>query len=139
MRYIYTSHDMTLASVFQETKAVVLGLYFGGLRFTETAAGSKKYRGEIAAVPGRDVRAVCIDWTDRISATEVYAHRLFVPRAEVTETADVKWTRTAEAQWGMTFTALAPTDGSPALAVWLTNDPAVAPPGGQTFAADKPA
>ncbi|XVV06341.1 hypothetical protein ACQPW3_13495 [Actinosynnema sp. CA-248983] len=124
-RYIIRSHELTVASTFQESKGIVLGAYFGGLTFAETAAGSKKYRAEISSVPKGDVRALCVDWTDQISATEVYHHRLYVPRAEVSETAEAQWSRTREARWGMTFSALAPAGGSTVLAVWLTDDPAV--------------
>ena len=124
-RYVYTGQSLTVASVFQETKGVVLSAYFGGMKFTETAQGSKKYRAEISTVPRSDERAVCVDWTDRLSDTEVYHHRLYIPRAEVSETQESQWTRTQEARWGMTFSALAPIGGSTVLAVWLTDDPAV--------------
>ncbi len=121
---------MTVASTFQESKAIVLGAYFGGMTFTETAQGSKKYRAEISSVPRSDVRALCVDWTDFVSDTEVYHHRLYLPRAEVSETEDAQWSRTQENRWGMTFAALAPVGGSTVLGVWLTDDPAVlaAPP-----------
>ncbi|GAB3873766.1 hypothetical protein ACFQ1S_23020 [Kibdelosporangium lantanae] len=124
-RYIYQGQELTVASSFQESKAVVLGAYFGGLRFVETAQGSKKYRAEISSVPRSDVRALCVDWTDFISDTEVYHHRLFLPRAEVSETEDAQWSRSQENRWGMTFAALAPVGGSTVLGVWLTDDPAV--------------
>ncbi|WP_158885079.1 phage tail protein [Amycolatopsis anabasis] len=124
-RYIYKSHELTVKSVFQETKGIVLGAYFGGLKFAETATGSKKYRAEISSVPKGDVRALCVDWTDYISETEIYSHRLYVPRAEVSETEEAQLSRTQEARWGLTFSALAPEQGSTILAVWLTNDPAV--------------
>lgn len=132
-RYIYTSQEFGVSSVFQETKGIVLGAYFGGLVFTETSAGSKKYRAEISSVPKGDERALCVDWVDQISATEIYHHRLYVPRAEVSETQDAQWTRTQEARWGLTFAALAPATGT-TLAVWLTDDPAVlvAPTGSTT-------
>lgn len=136
-RYIYTSQELTVASVFQETRGVVLGAYFGGMVFAETAAGSKKYRAEISAVPKGDERALCVDWVDQISATEVYNHRLYIPRVEVSETSDSQWTRTQEARWGLTFAALSPASGT-TLAVWLTNDPAVllAIPGATALTAD---
>ena len=72
----------------------------------------------------------------QISATEIYHHRLYVPRVEVSETADAQWTRTQEARWGLTFAALSPASGT-TLAVWLTDDPAVllATPGGGSLAA----
>jgi hypothetical protein len=124
-RYIITSQELTVQSTFQETKAAVLGAYFGGMKFTEVGAGSKKYRAEISTIPRGDVRAVCVDWTDQVSDTEIYTHRLYLPRAEVSETEEAQWSRTAEARWGMTFAALAPAAGSTVLAVWLTNDPAV--------------
>ncbi|WP_026424672.1 hypothetical protein [Actinokineospora inagensis] len=124
-RYIYKSQELTVKSVFQETKAVVLGAYFGGLTFTETTAGSKKYRAAISSVPKGDIRALCVDWTDQISDTETYHHRLYIPRAEVSETDEAQWSRSQEARWGITFAALAPTGGSTILAVWLTDDPAV--------------
>lgn len=124
-RYIYKSQELTVASVFQETKAIVLSAYFGGMTFAETAAGSKIYRAEISAIPKGDVRALCIDWTDVVSSTEVYNHRLYLPRAEVSETQDAQFSRTQEARWGMTFAALAPPKGKTFIAVWLTNDPAV--------------
>ncbi|ACU37159.1 hypothetical protein [Actinosynnema mirum] len=133
-RYIYTSQELTVASTFQETKGVVLGVYFGGLVFAETSAGAKNYRAEISSVPRGDERALCVDWTDAISPTEVYHHRLYLPRAEVSETQDSQWSRTQEARWGLTFAALAPTSGT-TLAVWLTDDPAVlaTAPGGGTL------
>ncbi|WNV82212.1 hypothetical protein [Umezawaea sp. Da 62-37] len=124
-RYIYTKQELTVSSVFQETKGIVLSAYFGGLVFAETAAGSKKYRAEISSVPKGDERALCVDWIDYVSATQAYHHRLYVPRAEVSETQDAQWSRTQEARWGLTFAALAPIGGSTALAVWLTDDPAV--------------
>ncbi|MBP2479101.1 hypothetical protein JOF53_007973 [Crossiella equi] len=133
-RYILKSHELTVKSTLQESKAAVLGVYFSGLTFAETAAGSKKYRAELSTIPRGDARAVCVDWTDQVSDTEVYSHRLYLPRAEVTETEEAQWSRTQEARWGLTFSALAPPGGSTVLAVWLTNDPAVlaatTPPGG---------
>ncbi|MER5262249.1 hypothetical protein ABTZ99_09240 [Actinosynnema sp. NPDC002837] len=138
-RFIYTSQEFGVSSVFQETKAVVLGAYFGGMVFAETAPGSKKYRAEISSIPRGDERALCVDWVDQISATEIYHHRLYVPRAEVSETQDAQWTRTQEARWGISFAALAPAAGT-TLAVWLTDDPAVmlAPPsGGGTLAIEE--
>jgi hypothetical protein len=66
-----------------------------------------------------------VDWVDQVSATEIYHHRLYVPRAEVSETEDAQWSRTQENRWGMTFSALSPVGGSTVLAVWLTDDPAV--------------
>ncbi|MBM7771727.1 hypothetical protein JOD54_001931 [Actinokineospora baliensis] len=124
-RYIYKSQELTVKSVFQETKAAVLSAYFGGLTFAETVAGSKKYRAAISTIPKGDVRALCVDWTDQISDSEIYHHRLYIPRAEVSETDESQWSRGQEARWGMTFAALAPTGGSTVLAVWLTDDPAV--------------
>jgi hypothetical protein len=124
-RYIIKSHELTVKSTLQETKAVVLGAYFGGLTFTETAQGSKKYRAEISTLPKGDIRALCVDWTDQLSATEIYHHRLYIPRAEVSETDEAQWSRSQEARWGMTFAALAPPGASTVLAVWLTDDPAV--------------
>jgi hypothetical protein len=124
-RYIIRSHELTVASTFQESKGSVLGAYWGGLVFTETAAGSQRYRAEISTIPKGDVRALCVDWTDQISASEVYHHRLYVPRAEVSETSEAQLSRQQEARWGITFAALAPPGGSTVLAVWLTDDPAV--------------
>ena len=137
-RFIYTSQEFGVSSVFQETKAVVLSAYFGGMVFAETATGSKKYRAEISSVPRGDERALCVDWVDQISATEIYHHRLYVARAEVSETQDAQWTRTQEARWGISFAALAPASGT-TLAVWLTDDPAVllAPPNGGTLAIEE--
>jgi hypothetical protein len=66
-----------------------------------------------------------VDWTDHVSDTEIYHHRLYLPRAEVSETEDAQWSRTQENRWGMTFAALAPVGGSTVLGVWLTDDPAV--------------
>ncbi|GAA2658092.1 MULTISPECIES: hypothetical protein [Actinosynnema] len=133
-RYIYTSQELTVASVFQETKGAVLSAYFGGLVFAETAAGAGHYRAEISSVPKGDERALCVDWVDTLSATEVYHHRLYLPRAEVSETQDSQWSRSQEARWGLTFAALAPATGT-TLAVWLTDDPAVlaTAPGGGTL------
>ncbi|MCP3800320.1 hypothetical protein NLX83_13735 [Allokutzneria sp. A3M-2-11 16] len=126
-RFIYTGHQFTVAAVFQESKHIVLSAYFGGLRFAETAAGSKKYRGVISATPRSDIRSLVLNWVDQVSDTEVYRHRLWLPRCEVTETEETKITRAQESQWGMTFAALAPPDGD-TLAVWLTDDPAVLMP-----------
>jgi hypothetical protein len=141
-RYIYKSQELTVKSAFQETKGVVLGAYFGGLAFAETAAGSGKYRAEISSIPKGDVRALCVDWTDQISDSEIYHHRLYIPRAEVSETDEAQWSRQQEARWGMTFAALAPVGGPTVLAVWLTDDPAVltaAAPGATTLTTtDKP-
>ncbi|MFI9381234.1 hypothetical protein [Kutzneria sp. NPDC052558] len=124
-RFVYKSLELTVKSTLQETKGEVLSVYFGGMAFTETTTGSKKYRAEISALPKGDIRALCVDWTDQISAAETYHHRLFIARAEVSETEDAQWSRTQEAQWGLTFSALAPAGSSTVLAVWLTDDPAV--------------
>ncbi|MEV6609900.1 hypothetical protein [Kutzneria sp. NPDC051319] len=124
-RFVYKSLELTVKSTLQETKAEVLSVYFGGMTFAETTQGSKKYRAEISSLPKGDARALCIDWTDQISALEIYHHRLFIGRAEVSETEDAQWTRTQEAQWGLTFSGLAPAGSSTVLAVWLTDDPAV--------------
>ena len=124
-RYIYKSQEFTVKSVFQESKAAVLSAYFGGLTFAPTAAGSKLYRAEFSSIPRSDVRALCVDWTDQVSATEIYHHRLYVPRAEVSDTDDAQWSRSQENRWGMTFSALSPIGTTTTLAVWLTDDPAV--------------
>lgn len=124
-RYIYKSHELKVTSNFQETKAAVLSAYFGGLTFAEHGRG--QWRGEISNIPTGDVRALCIDWIDRISAVEVYHHRLYIPRADVNENEEAQLSRTQEAKWGITFAALADAHGSNVLAVWLTDDPAVAP------------
>ncbi|MCK2239399.1 MULTISPECIES: hypothetical protein [unclassified Crossiella] len=140
-RFILKSHELTVKSALQESKAAVLSAYFSGMVFAETAAGSKKFRAELSTIPRGDARALCVDWTDQVSDTEVYAHRLYLPRAEVTETEEAQWSRTQEARWGLTFSALAPPSGSTVLAVWLTNDPAVlaatTPPAGPAAAAEK--
>jgi hypothetical protein len=124
-RYIYKSQEFTVKSVFQETKAIVLGAYFGGLTFAETATGSKLYRAEFSSIPRSDVRALCVDWVDQVADNEIYHHRLYVPRAEVSDTDDAQWSRSQENRWGMTFSALSPTGAATTLAVWLTDDPAV--------------
>ncbi|WET76897.1 hypothetical protein P3102_22605 [Amycolatopsis sp. QT-25] len=124
-RYIYKSQELTVASVFQETKGEVLSAYFGGMKFAAVGTGTKTYRAEISSIPKSDVRALCVDWTDVVSDEEVYSHRLYLPRAEVSETEDSQFSRTQEARWGMTFSALAPPKGKTYIAVWLTNDPAV--------------
>lgn len=125
-RYIYKSQELTVASVFQETKGEVLSAYFGGMKFAAVGTGApKNYRAEISSIPKSDVRALCVDWTDVVSDEEVYSHRLYLPRAEVSETEDSQFSRTQEARWGMTFSALAPPKGKTYIAVWLTNDPAV--------------
>lgn len=125
-RYIYKSLELTVASVFQETKGEVLSAYFGGMKFAVVGSGTpKNYRAEISSIPKSDVRALCVDWTDIVSDTEIYSHRLYLPRAEVSETQDTQFSRTQEARWGLTFAALAPPKGKTYIAVWLTNDPAV--------------
>jgi hypothetical protein len=124
-RYIYKSQEFTVKSVFQETKAAVLSAYFGGITFAETKAGSHLYRAEFSSIPRSDVRALCVDWVDQVSDTEIYHHRLYVPRAEVSDTDDAQWSRSQENRWGMTFSALSPTGSTTTLAVWLTDDPAV--------------
>lgn len=134
-RLIITSHEFTVKAAFQESKAAVLSAFFSGLTFVESATGSKKYRGEISSTPALDIRALSIDWAD-----DIYHHRLYVPRVEVTETDDVEIRRTKEKVWGMRFSALAPAGASTVLAVWLTDDPAVVAGAPATLAADeKPA
>jgi len=135
-RYLYKSLEMTVKSTLQESKGDVLSVYFGGMTFAETTQGSKKYRAEISSIPKGDVRALCVDWTDQISAAEIYHHRLYIARAEVSETEDSQWSRTQEAQWGLTFSALAPAGSSTVLAVWLTDDPAVIAGAAASLAAD---
>ncbi|MFI0798636.1 hypothetical protein SAMN04489729_0846 [Amycolatopsis lurida] len=125
-RYIYKSQELTVASVFQETKGEVLSAYFGGMKFAAVGTSTPKvYRAEISSIPKGDVRALCVDWIDTVSDTEVYHHRLYLPRAEVSETEDAQWGRSQEARWGMKFSALAPPKGKTYIAVWLTDDPAV--------------
>lgn len=97
-RYIYKSHDLKVTSNFQETKAAVLSAYFGELTFA--AHGQGQWRGEIQNLPSGDVRALCIDWTDRISEIEVYHHRLFIARADLHENEEAQLTRTQEAKVG---------------------------------------
>ncbi|GLZ42236.1 hypothetical protein Acsp05_58600 [Actinokineospora sp. NBRC 105648] len=63
--------------------------------------------------PKGDVRALCVDWVDQISDTETYRHRLYIPRAEVSETDEAQWRRTQEARWGTNFAALAPPAAPP--------------------------
>lgn len=134
-RFVYKSLELTVKSTLQETKAEVLSVYFGGMTFAETTTGSKKYRAEISSLPKGDIRALCIDWTDQISLTEIYHHRFYIARAEVSETEDAQWSRTQEAQWGLTFSALAPAGSSTVLAVWLTDDPAVIAAGAAALSA----
>ncbi|MEV4319572.1 hypothetical protein [Actinocrispum sp. NPDC049592] len=54
-------------------------------------AGLQNYRVEISGVPRGDVRALCFDWTNFISDTEVCDHRLYLPRAEASETEVAQW------------------------------------------------
>ncbi|GAA2807622.1 hypothetical protein GCM10010452_40330 [Crossiella cryophila] len=96
------------------------------MRFAAVGAGTpKNRRAEISSTPRGDIRALCVDRTDTVSDTESYSHRRYLPRAEVSETQDSQFSRTREARWGMTFSALAPAKGRSYVAVWLTNDPAV--------------
>jgi hypothetical protein len=68
-----------------------------GMVFSETAQGGKRYRAEISSVPKGDKRALRVDWVDQTSATEVCHHRLYVPRAEISETADAQPSRPPQA------------------------------------------
>ncbi|WP_409182941.1 hypothetical protein F9C11_00225 [Amycolatopsis sp. VS8301801F10] len=85
----------------------------------------RNYRAEISSIPKSDVRALCVYWTDVVSEEETYSNRPYLRRAEVSETEDAQFSRTQEARWGLTFSALAPPKGKTYIAVWLTNDPAV--------------
>ncbi|MGI8310668.1 hypothetical protein [Saccharopolyspora hattusasensis] len=129
-RYILQSHELRVTSNFQETKAAVLSTYFGGMTFRPHANG--QWRGEISAIPSGDVRALCVDWSDRISAIEVYHHRLYIARTDVSENEEAQLSRTQEAKWGITFAALADQNGSNTLVAWLTDDPAFSPEYGET-------
>ncbi|MFE6611504.1 hypothetical protein [Amycolatopsis sp. NPDC057786] len=49
--------------------------------------------------------------------TTLARHHLYLPPAEVSETQDSQFSRTQEARWGMTFSALATPKGKTCIAV----------------------
>ena len=116
VRTIFTGMELTVTSQFLQSNKEILPLFFGGSEFAETAADSGVFKMDISTVPAGVERAVCIEWRDGS-----YTHRLYIARAEVSETDDVSLNRTSAVGWGMTFSALAPQSGP--LATWLTDDP----------------
>ena len=120
--YIYNGGELTVAAAMLQSNSEVAALWFGGGDFAETSAGSGQYRSDMPVVPEGVERAVLLEWTD-----DDKTNRLYIPRAELSETGDVQVTRTAPQAFQMTWSALAPNAGS-VLATWLTNDPAFGPP-----------
>jgi hypothetical protein len=121
IRYIYNGVTLTVAAAMLQSNAEIAALWFGGGDFAETALGSGEFKADMPVVPEGVERAVLLEWVD-----DDKVNRLYIPRAELSETGDVQVTRTQAQAFQMTWSALAPDTGD-TLATWLTNDPAFNP------------
>lgn len=121
IRYIYNGANLTIAAAMLQSNREIATLWFGGGDFAETSVGSGQYKADMPVVPEGIERAVLLEWKD-----DDVVNRLYIPRAELSETGDVQVTRTAPQAFQMTWAALAPDSGD-VLATWLTNDPNFAP------------
>lgn len=105
VRRIVTGSSLEIGFTLLQSNAETFGLYFNA-----TVAGSTF---EIPVAPDPLERALLIDWID---GTENF--RLYVPRAQLTDTGEATLARGEAVGFEMTFTALAPATGP--LAVVLT-------------------
>ena len=123
--YIYNGGELTVAAAMLQSNNEVASLWFGGGDFAETGVGSGEYKADMPTVPEGVERALVLEWTDTRGATDIKS-RLFIPRAEVTDTGDVQISRGGATAFQITFSALAPSSGS-VLATWFTDDANFAP------------
>lgn len=121
IRYIYNAANLTVQAAMLQSNAEVATLWFGGGDFAETTVGSGQFKADMPVIPEGVERAVLLEWVD-----DTVMNRLYIPRAELSETGDVQVSRTAPVAFQMTWSALSPDTGS-VLATWLTNDPAFGP------------
>ncbi|MER6009380.1 phage tail protein [Streptomyces bluensis] len=117
-RFVYSDRDMSFKFQLLQLNEDTLPFFFGGGSVTETATGSGVYKYDVLAEPKFDERMLGLEFTD---GDEV-KYRLIVTRGQVTETEEISLVRTAPVKLGVTFTALATTDGAP-LATFLMKDP----------------
>ncbi len=121
LRYIYNGASLTVAAAMLQSNKEIAKLWFGGGDFAETSVGSGQFKSDLPTVPTGIERAIVLEWTE-----DTIKNRLYIPRAELSETGDVQVTRTAPQAFQMTWSALAPSSGT-TLATWLTNDAAFGP------------
>lgn len=113
VRYIYNNAGLTIATAMLQSNDDVANLWWGGGSF---ATNTTEFKSDLPTVPTGVQRAVVVEWTDGS-----VKNRLYVPKAEVTDTGDVTLGRTAATAFQITFTALAPDAGS-VMATWFTAD-----------------
>ena len=123
--FIYNGGELTVAAAMLQSNNEVATLWFGGGDFAETSTGSGEYKADMPTVPEGVQRAVVLEWTDTRGTTDIKS-RLYIPRAEVSDTGDVQISRTGPTAFQITFSALAPSSGS-VLATWFTDDANFAP------------
>ena len=117
LKYVYTGVDLRVSAAFEQSQSTVAGLWWGA----DFAASGTEWRADLPTVPSGVERSVILSYT----TDGGFKHRIYIPRAEVTDTGDVTVSRSATA-FQITFSALAPSTGS-TLASWFTNDPAFDP------------
>jgi len=121
IRYIYNGATLTVAAAMLQSNDDIVKLWFGGGDFAETSVGSGEFKADMPTIPTGVERSVVLEWSD-----DDIKSRLYIPRAELSDTGDVQISRTAPAAFQMTWSALAPSSGT-VLATWFTNDAAFNP------------
>lgn len=101
VRRIVTGSSLELGFTLIQSNTDVMSLYFNA----EVIAGPP-VSFEIPVAPDPLERALLIDWID---GGENF--RLYVPRAQLSDTGEVTLARGEAVSWEMTFTALAPAAG----------------------------
>ena len=120
VRYIYNGATLTIAAAMLQSNDDIAKLWFGGGDFA-AGAGAGEFKADLPTIPVGVERTVVLEWSD-----DTVKSRLYIPRAELTDTGDVQISRTAATSFQLTWSALAPSSGS-VLATWFTNDPAFDP------------
>ncbi|MFJ2515623.1 hypothetical protein ACIPEL_36400 [Streptomyces griseoviridis] len=115
VRRILTSVDMTLGFTAIELKARTITAYFPGSTISEVSGTVRRL--DIPSAPGPQEFAFGLEWIDG----EII-NRLVIPRGEITDRGTISLGRSSAVGLEMTVSAYA--DSAPAIATWLSNDPA---------------
>ncbi|GAA0938093.1 hypothetical protein [Actinocorallia libanotica] len=119
-RLVYSQRDLTVKFGLLQLNEDTVPFFFGSGSVEETStSGTFSYDLSTQAVA--DERMLGIEFTDGAAVK----YRFIVPRGQVTDNEDLTLVNTAAIKLAVTYTALAPTDGSP-LATWLMTDPSYA-------------
>ncbi|MFC4503015.1 MULTISPECIES: phage tail protein [Streptomyces] len=122
VHFVYSDRDLTLKFSLMQFNEDTLPFFMGGGQVEAVTGSTGVYKYDIADRPFADVRALGLEFTDvRAGDGAAVTYRFGIPRGQVTAADDIKLARKSPAQLGITFTAMAATDGS-ALASFVMKD-----------------